>query len=930
MATISYAGIDLCLDTPESNEWVNHAIKYMDEVLPKRDWPGTWLVGTTYPPHTPFTEEMGCLYWPTGASRWSYFACYITETEYATLSDITGENDFIMSQDSGTITAPMYMLPIKPLAKFGDSPGLYLLQLVDERYYFQGVNCGVEVQTNIGTWADLIGALKTSLGISCTTPSISGAYGNPCQFSDFNATYQNSATMLDGALRNVGMGLCRDLDGAYHIYTINESKGLIDSEQTLLAGGDYTDLSANNKEAVFPGSIDVTFPKMVMSAETNKRCHFMNAQYGRVPYVSLPGDLYVKNTPAASCGYTAGSDYTETFNDTFCALYVDLSSGTPYNLGNINNLAAQIAQDYYDEQDVGVDVVFPSIRNGWDNSATTDALCDWYVYWNNGQCQSRVKRKPFNYFFGNTQYQHLDAAGPDHTDGYWTYVVKTTSTVPAIVGSAPGMGTADVYMFLGTDLVAATDHSPTSLTIYNYSTSSIGSGVFTVVIWEPISGTWQTSTGLTSSGGGGGSGSNDAYIGFVNPDTIPGIPCTTATVSSGSVDLYTISGGTLTSLGTTVTAYNIGAYDATAGQWFPTFIEDASGAYFFEALPVPGGYDTSVQYKITTDAGACSYFQGDANLEWFYDETVLKIEGGSNMPYLRPTLWVNSGVDDDFGTYNPGPFDPYATCKPLINLTNSDFEIASDKPLASILVQGGEDECEGLIQWKTSHTNSAAVATLFQTNNQGADSYVPLVLDDHAIGFFYDVGGSASYPPQDQGTVTGDIAGNPVWNSLLSAINDITGYNFIIDETTSTTPTTDYALVWNGTDYVPAAIVNSIQDDGNLTLTFDASTGNPVNAGITGGVAIGSITSTGTTIDITPSGATGIISVNLEVDPGQVVTNLTTGLGGTLSVDASVGAITIDTVGYSGAVALAPLTLMGSPGSLTVVNGVITAYSAPT
>jgi hydroxymethylpyrimidine/phosphomethylpyrimidine kinase len=86
---------------------------------------------------------------------------------------------------------------------------------------------------------------------------------------------------------------------------------------------------------------------------------------------------------------------------------------------------------------------------------------------------------------------------------------------------------------------------------------------------------------------------------------------------------------------------------------------------------------------------------------------------------------------------------------------------------------------------------------------------------------------------------------------------------------------------------------------------------------------------TGGTIDSTPIGSNTPSSGSFTTLTASTSLPITS--GGTGASTASVARTNLGLgSGYSGSVALAKLTLTGANGSLTVVNGIITAYTAPT
>jgi hypothetical protein len=88
------------------------------------------------------------------------------------------------------------MLPPRPLAELGGSfDGLYLVTLVDERYYWQNMPVRLPIQQGM-TWDYLLNELAIVLGIVLYTNSpIEDVYGKP-ELDSQLWTCQESATTL--------------------------------------------------------------------------------------------------------------------------------------------------------------------------------------------------------------------------------------------------------------------------------------------------------------------------------------------------------------------------------------------------------------------------------------------------------------------------------------------------------------------------------------------------------------------------------------------------------------------------------------------------------------------------------------------------------------------------------------------------------------
>lgn len=505
---LSFAGVPLTVGQGEALQ----SLPRESQILGVRPYPGPGLLGLTRPAEWPtaYSGETGCLFWPTGASRWAWFQTLITQTEYDAIVPQISSNtpqSFVMSQGTVTLTTSLYALPIKPLAKISGQPGLYLLTLVDERYFWQFQ--AFPNETGTFQWVDLVTALILSLSITPIIPSFSSNYGGSCFWSEWQQKYQNSALMLDGALRNVGCSLAKDLDGTYHIYTISDSKALVSRPSINLWGGDFTDILASDGstnttvQAILPKSVIVSFLKTFFPVVGTRKFHYQKPQYNHIPYTSSAGDRFFVEVTLSdlSLPYT-GFPYSEYLNTTGEAYYLDdnvLSS--PINTGILDNLATQLASDYYQEQISGLDEVYPLLVN-W----TMEGLHDVYFYWRQNTCCTRVKRRELNFWSGQTTFMHhLNDGSTNLGEGIWTYVAQTPpGGIPACIGNFPGKADCNIQTLDNTSFtfMQAVNQIGTNLveTIYNPSSSSISGNIYIPVVWEPERGFWFSASGSSTAG----------------------------------------------------------------------------------------------------------------------------------------------------------------------------------------------------------------------------------------------------------------------------------------------------------------------------------------------------------------------------------------------------------------------------------------------
>src|SRR5690349_5324635 len=155
-SSCTFAGVPFLLPTEELEKVLADRLP-LDDVrisTPERSWPGSASVGLAYPLRWPERPKLRLndFFYPTHASRWAEFNGVVDQSGYETIlatcfSDGGTTNpapaDFTMSQDdlaSGfntPITTQLFCLPPRPVFLADQSTGLYLVTLVDQRYYFQ-------------------------------------------------------------------------------------------------------------------------------------------------------------------------------------------------------------------------------------------------------------------------------------------------------------------------------------------------------------------------------------------------------------------------------------------------------------------------------------------------------------------------------------------------------------------------------------------------------------------------------------------------------------------------------------------------------------------------------------------------------------------------------------------------------------------------
>lgn len=262
----TYAGVPLSPATPELSDFVQKRIRFEDVCqFTRLDRISRF---NTFFPYFHWREmpvRPGKLWWPSGASRWA--TGFYIATEYqldlirqAISDDGDYEQDLVLSDGTTTVTAPMYMLPPRPLAQnppdadhlqdwtlpvddFGTlGEPVYLLTLVDERYFWWERAATISVTENTTTWETLISAIGTGLGVTITPDTISADYLKPS--GSLASASEPLPLLLDLVCWSIGHRFVRALDGTCTTQTYTTARASVAAQLLLntdnrLAGGQF-------------------------------------------------------------------------------------------------------------------------------------------------------------------------------------------------------------------------------------------------------------------------------------------------------------------------------------------------------------------------------------------------------------------------------------------------------------------------------------------------------------------------------------------------------------------------------------------------------------------------------------------------------------------------------------------------------------------
>jgi hypothetical protein len=311
-----------------------------------------------------------------------------------------------------TVSTNMYMLPPRPLGETAGFDGLYLITLVDERYYFRGIPGSLKIIPGT-TWAQVITQLASALGMTLSYSAIPASYGAPEPDSQLWTSSESAAFLLDAVAATLGRVCVRGMNANYNLLLATESAALVSTNRSSasvvvrMAGGDLFEntnllpvgsLSAS-KNAVVPAQVNVLFQKYVQGDDPVP--HSANSRYAnqRASAWYENSDTYEIIVPISAIGGLAAGLTgvgQHTIRDTAKALYPTEASlgGSPTNVSLLNSTALQIATDYYASQvAAALDEKYPGTLN-WTPEGIHDLI--WTYSERTRQASLRVMRTEWN------------------------------------------------------------------------------------------------------------------------------------------------------------------------------------------------------------------------------------------------------------------------------------------------------------------------------------------------------------------------------------------------------------------------------------------------------------------------------------------------------------------------------------------------------
>lgn len=456
------------------------------------------------PPLPPVIPNV--LSWPADASRFATYYALVTDEDMATLRPLCFTVDGPVAQtllltgdDVEEISTELFALAPRPLAQISGLNGLWLLPLVDDRYFWWMKSANIEPAIYPRTtWADYFSLLATALGVSISVTTVPSAYSYP-SLQRFTAYQQPLPLLLDAAARTVGMRVVRDLDGAVTVQDYAAARAIEDIEVDLALGdtryrksggafhvGELKRGVPDTVTVVFPRldgnievqkvhTVDVTLATLALSEYTangtisaatdTEPIVCTSAAHGLVSgdlidvsggtgdtsingtwaitvvdvdTFSLDGSVGAGTYDGGSATWdatVAGYDGSESIAGDLPATFASDSSVSPTNTTALSDWAEQAATDWYLWQLADGDWHMQSLAN-WIPNGLVD-LIEWRI--SADRCSTRASRGPYNDVTFGLPW-NLD------NQGQTTLLIKVTSLTPTAVAGGNYYPAREIYI----------------------------------------------------------------------------------------------------------------------------------------------------------------------------------------------------------------------------------------------------------------------------------------------------------------------------------------------------------------------------------------------------------------------------------------------------------------------------------------------------
>lgn len=233
---ISFGGVYLPAPTPANLARIEAALDPQTVYDWERSlWPGLNGVKVAFPYESHAGERLlriNTLFWPVGASRWAVGRFVVDDEKLDQIRQVVysgsaGYQAATFSMDDGTgraaVVTSLYMLTPRPIWQPPEAEnGLWLMTLVDDRWFWWQRSGVVAINEGTTTWESLYSSIGSMLGVTITVDTVPSTYLKPTDA--VNGYYEAVPELLDAVAHSIGQRIVRKRDGTVIAQNVSNAR----------------------------------------------------------------------------------------------------------------------------------------------------------------------------------------------------------------------------------------------------------------------------------------------------------------------------------------------------------------------------------------------------------------------------------------------------------------------------------------------------------------------------------------------------------------------------------------------------------------------------------------------------------------------------------------------------------------------------------
>lgn len=307
------------------------------------------------------------LYWPTGASRWATFygLCDLSSLLRIKANTESGSTQrsatLFIDDGSNGIAVEMYMLDPVPVL-FGENY-LYVIPLVDKRYWWQYKDVSLEFKVSPGdgqvttTWSEIFDQIFAALGETLfAVRGLPNADLLTPDRGELERKHENAAVLLDAVAHSCGLRIVVGYYGVEGgvIYALDPEESDVRFNESIdpaivrfIAGGRW-------ENGITPKSFQMVFRRND-SDDCREVDHWASG---------ADGDSFSVANTKYTVFSSAWADFQSAADD----------AADPANKTKLDTLRDVWFQRWFAFRSKGFDYTFPAVQNFWKQSGYDDAM----------------------------------------------------------------------------------------------------------------------------------------------------------------------------------------------------------------------------------------------------------------------------------------------------------------------------------------------------------------------------------------------------------------------------------------------------------------------------------------------------------------------------------------------------------------------------